>query len=177
MDRVPSVAAALGRLPLVGLDGVERPAAELWAERTAAIVWLRHFGCVFCRELAVRLAPAEPRVAARGGRLVFVGHGSVDDARAFAAEFHVGVPLFVDPTRRTYTAVGFVHGVLSSVDPRIVPRAAELLRAGFHQGRTMGDAFQQGGAAVLTPTGETRFVYVNRHAADTVDVEALVAAV
>lgn len=104
--------------------------------------------------------------APRDGRVVVVGNGDLADARAFAEEFRVRLPLYTDPDRRTYRAVGFKHGLLSVADPRVALRAAERLREGVRQGRVMGDAFQQGGAVVITPDGRAPFVHVNAYAGD-----------
>ena len=42
--RPPSSADALADIVLLDHDGNEVPLRDLWAERPAALVWLRHYG-------------------------------------------------------------------------------------------------------------------------------------
>ena len=41
MDRIPDEVA---RLPVLDLEGAPRPLEALWAERTAVLAFVRHFG-------------------------------------------------------------------------------------------------------------------------------------
>lgn len=97
-------------------------------------------------------------------------------ARDFVETFHIRTPVYTDPSRRSYVAVGFKHGVLSSLDPRTALRGVAAVRAGFVQGRTMGDAFQQGGAILVTRDGRVPFVHVNAFAGDELKADQLLEA-
>jgi AhpC/TSA antioxidant enzyme len=108
---------------------------------------------------------------------VFIGNGTPEMADEFVRSFGVQVPVYTDPSKRTYTAVGFKHGLLSSVDPRVAVRAAEVLKEGYRQGKIMGDAFQQGGAILVTADGRVPFVHVNAFAGDEIPPDRLLAEV
>ena len=41
---------ALGAATVLDTAGERVRLADQWADHPAVIVWLRHFGCVFCRE-------------------------------------------------------------------------------------------------------------------------------
>ena len=45
---------------------------ELWADRPAVLVFVRHFGCLFCREQIAGMAPLRARVRSRGGELFVI---------------------------------------------------------------------------------------------------------
>jgi hypothetical protein len=49
------VVKKLGAIQVQELDGGWVELGSLWTERPAAIVWLRHYGCFFCREQAAQL--------------------------------------------------------------------------------------------------------------------------
>jgi hypothetical protein len=156
--------------------GIELRASELWADQPSVIGFLRHFGCMFCREQATLLTRAEPEMNEVGGRLVVVGNG----APRFIAEFRQVTefegPVYTDPSREAYRACGFTRSVGSNVNLRSARRAIEALSRGFRQGRTQGDPWQQGGALVLAPGDKLLSVQRARYAGDHVDIDELIAA-
>ena len=56
---------------------------QLWADRIAVLVFVRHFGCVLCRQQIGDITPLFDRVKAMGADLIVVGQGSVEEARTF----------------------------------------------------------------------------------------------
>ena len=73
--------------------------ASLIAQRTVFLVFLRHFGCTFCREAVAELsrksaAPLKPR----GAALAFVHLGTEEKARWFFTRYGLlDVARFSDP--------------------------------------------------------------------------------
>jgi hypothetical protein len=53
------------------------------AERPLFLVFLRHFGCTFCREAVADLAEKREAIAAKGVPLAFVHMGTEEKARWF----------------------------------------------------------------------------------------------
>ena len=77
---------ALESITLKNHRGHDIALGTLWRERPVVALFVRHFGCVFCRE---QLADAElhhARIRAHGAQLVVVGNGSVEQARDFVDE-------------------------------------------------------------------------------------------
>jgi hypothetical protein len=107
-----------------------------------------------------------PEIERRGAALAVVGNGSPEQARRFAEERALSFPLLVDPEMRAYAAAGLRRSVWSTFGPRVLLHGFRAMRAGFRQGRTQGDPWQQGGAFVIEPGNRVRFSQVSREAGD-----------
>ena len=67
---------ALAAATIQGADGAGVHLADAWRDHPAVVVWLRHFGCVFCREHVAEVRAARPDIEALHGGIVFVGNGT-----------------------------------------------------------------------------------------------------
>jgi hypothetical protein len=122
---------------------------------------------MFCREQVVQLHRHKDEIHARGAELVTVGNGGAHFARAFQQDMGITTPIFVDPTRATYRALGMRRSLLRTLlSGKTLLHAARALRNGFRQGRTQGDAFQLGGVLVVQPAGGVRLRYLSSEAGD-----------
>jgi peroxiredoxin len=147
-------------------DGREIRLGQLWANETAVLVFVRHFGCLFCRQQIAALGPLRERVRALGAEVVVIGHGSVAEARAFRDEQAAPFPLFTDPTRQAYRAMEMRSGIGSILAPGVLARSLNAWRNGFRQTRVAGHPFQQGGVVVIAPPGVERYRFVSREAGE-----------
>lgn len=172
----PDSTAPIASLVLQDPDGRPVELASLWQDQGAVLVWLRHFGCLFCREQVAEMLPHLERIHAAGAELVFISTGAPQFARAFREDHHITAPILVDPERRSYQALGFARGLGASLDPRTALSAARAIKAGFRQGRTQGDVAQQGGVLVVDKGGGIRYAHRSAHAGDHPPVEAILAA-
>ena len=95
-------------------------------------------------------------------------------AQDFAAGFGVTAPLYTDPGKRSYEALGFQRkmGALKSIG-----RGRRAMAAGFRQGKTAGDPFQQGGVVLFDGQGGVAWKHVDDGAGHAVDMDAFRAAV
>ena len=159
-------ARALGTVRVLDLDGQPVKLAGLWAAQPAVVVWLRHFGCLYCAEQARDFAVARPDIEAAGAQLAFIGNGSLDHALAFAADKVPGCTVFTDPRLGSYRAAGARHGIMRTVGPRSWGHALRALRRGARQSRVQGHPFQQGGVAVIARGGRVAYAYLSETAGD-----------
>lgn len=106
-----------------------------------------------------------------------MGNGTAAMARDFRDTEGVTAPLFTDPGRRTYEAIGAARGMLTVVDPRAALATARALAAGHRQSATAGTADQQGGELVVTPGSEVTYLHLARFAGDHAEVAEVVAAI
>ena len=117
------------------------------------------------------------RIRSAGAELAFVGNGTPAFARAFAEDYRIEVPLYVDPSRQTYRALGMARPrIFSFVSPRLLAAVARALRGGFMQGAIRGDALQLGGVLVVGRDGRVAFRHRSRDAGDHPVVGDVVAA-
>jgi hypothetical protein len=126
----------------------------------------------------VQLHREKEAIHARGGELHFVGNGAPHFAAAFVEDLGITTPVYVDPTRASYRALGMKRSVLSTLfSGRTLRHALRAMRAGFRQGRTQGDPWQLGGVLVVRPGGGVAFRYLSDEAGDHPAAQDVVAAV
>jgi peroxiredoxin len=158
--------AAIADLAVFDACGLRYRLGESWAERPAVLVFLRHFGCVTCREQVTELRPSIERIHELGAELVLVGNGSPEAAGALREEFQLSVPVYADPQRRSYRALGLQRSLFSTIRWRAVRNVIAALRRGVSQRGLQGDAWQQGGCVIVLPDGSVPFYFASRAAGD-----------
>jgi peroxiredoxin len=159
---------------------------ELWRDRAAALVFLRHYLCVQCRvgsmelERDRHLLGAEPNVW-------LLGMGTPVQARAFKEQTGVSFPLLLSPDMLAYQAMDLPRGgflqIFGLAAQRVARRRAkgiglERAAAGGNRPkqRPEQDWHQLGGAFVFAPGGRVVWGHRARHAGDDTDHNALAAA-
>jgi hypothetical protein len=110
------------------------------------------------------LRPYAEEFVKAGGKLAIVGNGWPAAAKSWAQ--HVGFPpsvaVLTDPTRKAYDLAGMKRSaMLTLFNPLSLARWGRAQVRGFRQGRTAGDAWQQGGALVVQPGGKITWRYVS----------------
>jgi hypothetical protein len=131
---------------------------------------------MLCREQVAQLRDALPGIRARGAELLVVGNGTPAMAAEFQRERAPDLAVVVDPGREAYRALGLKHGLGATFSWSTVKNARRAWSRGFRQGRTRGDAWQQGGVFVLGPGAVTRFAHVSQASGDHPDVRDVLAA-
>ncbi len=155
--------------------------AQLAAEQPVLVVFLRFFGCSFCREAISDIAKRRKSLEARGLRIVLV-HMAAD--QEIAEKFFRKYKLFpvdhiADPDKRFYRAFGLGRGTpnqLFGLMNWIRGFQAAVVEghgaaASFDQVE-LGDGFQMPGVFVLYK-GEIRKSFVHRYAHDRPDYEEI----
>jgi peroxiredoxin len=160
----PPATPALGDLVVTATDGSAVRLGSLWASRPVVLVFVRHWGCLFCKEQVADFAARRADFEAAGADVVVIGHGEVKDAATFAASFAPGMRVLTDTTRAAYCAVGMKRGLRTSMSVGVVTRAARAMGQGFRQSRTQGDPLQQGGVVVVGRDGATRYTFISDEA-------------
>lgn len=158
------------------LDSEVYRLSDAWKSRPVWLTFIRHFGCIFCREHVTVLDALRPRVEALGADLVVVGNGTPEMARYFRDERQPKVTMYVDPSLRVYKAAGLQRSLGSTLNRAALSASLRALAGGHFQGRTRGDPWQQGGTFVVFPGGEVRFRHISGFAGDHPDPERVIAA-
>ena len=118
--------------------------------RATLLVFLRHFGCLFCREVVKDLrkmsetAPDFPRV-------LFFFNDNKGRGTTFFSEFWPEARAVTDKKRRFYDAFGLSRGSVISVmmDPRIWARGIEAIRKRNALGIPRGDTMTMPGVFLV----------------------------
>ena len=114
------------------------------------VVFLRHAGCMFCRETLSDVARLRPSLETAGVRIVLVYHGKMHSMSTLLTRYGLGnLDQIHDNDLTLYRAFGLRRGSLRQVmGLRVWPRAfAALRRHGV--GIPQGDPLQMPGVFVL----------------------------
>jgi hypothetical protein len=137
---------------------------QLHAEETL-LVFLRHFGCMFCRETVADLSAVHASVP-RYPRVLFVFQGSPLEGRAFLRRYWREARAIADPERRLYTAFGLERGSLIQTLGPAVWRAKRRAEGKGHQnGPRVGDIWMMPGVFLVSKETVV-WEHHYRHAAD-----------
>lgn len=177
-----------------GLNGPDRIGRQitlrdqLAKDRPTLLIFLRDFGCIFCREMIkdVRIA-AETADASEGGarhypRIVFIHQASPKSGERFFGRYWPGAPAISDPQRTLYDAVGLGRGsLLQLLGPRVWLAGLRALLKRHTPGlRRDGDPWTMPGLLLVDPADEgpaqVRWSHQFSHAADSPSFDALASA-
>jgi len=128
----------------------------LWegADRGLALVFLRHYGCPFCREHAREIDSQRGTLRGAGLSVALIGCGSSDEARAFREELGLNTPVFNNPGRSAYAAYGLGSAHPSSLlHPRVIAGGLRAVTRGFLPRRAKGDPLQLQGQFLISRNG------------------------
>lgn len=148
--------------------------ASLASEPPLFLVFLRHFGCTFCREAVAEIADGRQAIEAKGARLAFVHLGTEEKAKWFFTPYGlVDVPRFGDPEGRLYEAFGLVRAELRQyLNPESIKRMLGAWLRGYFVGYPAGDVERMPGVFLLQ-RGEVRKAFRHKLVSDRPDYLAL----
>jgi peroxiredoxin len=144
------------------------------AERPLFLVFLRHFGCTFCREAVADLAEKREAIAAKGIPLAFVHLGTEEKARWFFKPYGMlEVPRFSDPDARLYQAFGLLRAEFRQyLNSESIFRMLKASLRGHFVGFPAGDIERMPGA-FLIDRGEIQKAFRHKLVSDRPDYLAL----
>lgn len=166
----------LGSMTVLDADRRAVLLADLWKDRPAVLLFVRHFGCLLCREHTARVQARLAEIHAAGAEVYVIGNGAPTFIEGFREATGWTGAVYTDPSLEVYKAAGLRRGVFTVIHPRAAIAALGALRGGFKQGATQGDQLQQGGVVVVAPSGEVVWAHVSEYAGDNADPDAIVAA-
>jgi peroxiredoxin len=159
-------ARALADATVLNPAGESVHLADEWIDRPAVVVWLRHFGCVFCREHVAEVRAARSDIEALGAGIVFVGNGTPRAAGWFQRKFAADSTVLTDPDLVTYRAIGARSGLLTTLGPQVWAKGLRAFRSGARQTSTKGHGMQQGGVLVIAPGTTILYKHISNVAGD-----------
>lgn len=150
---------------------------DLTAKNSVLLVFLRHFGCTFCREAVEELAKKRSSIESADTRLAFVHLGTEEKAVTFFTPYGLeDAPRIADPDGKLYEAFGLVRA-----DWRQIVNQESILRMliawlnGHFVGLPAGDVQRMPGAFLLVH-GEIRKAFRHKLVSDRPDYLALATA-
>jgi len=144
------------------------------ASRPLFLVFLRHFGCTFCREAVDTISKKRTEIEAGGSRLAFVHLGTEEKAQWFFKPYGLlDVPRFSDPEGPLYQAFGLLRAELRQyLNSESIARMLLAWSRGHWVGLPAGDIQRMPGA-FLMDRGEIRKAFRHKLVSDRPDYVAL----
>lgn len=159
----PGRGDAAPEVTFLDVDGNPMALRALYAaapvQRGLALVFLRHFGCPFCKEHAQELNRQRDGFDAVGVDIVMIGTGTPEQADAFRQDLGLRNRVLIDPGRAAYRAFGLVEAPLRSLlDPRVLAGGARAAIKGYLPQRPQGRPLQLQGQFLIDRAGTIRSV-------------------
>lgn len=172
-----SDATAIADRVLLDDSGAEVRVGDLWTERPVALVFLRHFGCTFCREHAADLNDALDELTGSGGSVAAVGLGNPGHANEFREQHGIRFPLLVCDDTSAHEAMGLGRGNwFKVIGPQNIGGAIRARRKGHTAKLTGADMSQLGGTFVVDTSGRIVFAHRARMSSENAKISEICAA-
>lgn len=142
---------------------------EISHEKPVLMVFLRHFGCVFCREALADLANLKDEIAQRNVYVVLAHLSTEDIAQEYFQKYGLsGVDSISDPEAQYYKLFNLVKGTFNQVFGLKV--WLRTIDAGIIKGhgisrKQIGDGFQMPGIFVIQ-NGKVLEQFIHNQVAD-----------
>ncbi|MEM9836306.1 MAG: peroxiredoxin-like family protein [Bacteroidota bacterium] len=145
-----------------------RSVAQISAEKPTLLVFLRHFGCTFCREALADLAKVQDEIAQAGTQLILIHMADHKTAEAYFERYGLNPTEHVsDPSCQFYKAFGLTKGTpkqLFGLQSWIRGFDAGVVK-GLGVGTQLGDGFQMPGVFAVHRS-EVKASFIHKLASD-----------
>ncbi len=141
------------------------------------VVFLRHFGCIFCREALKDLSEKKSQLELKGIRLVFVHMGDDEAADEYFKDYNLGkFYTIADPDCNVYGAFGLTKGSFGQIfGLTIMIRGLQAnMNGNAYSLKQIGDGFQMPGIFLIN-AGSIEESFIHNKVSDRPDYEELIA--
>jgi len=148
---------------------------EATESRPVMLIFLRHFGCTFCRQALSDISDLREDIERLGLKIIFVHMTDIDTAGPFFRQFGLeGAEHISDPMCQYYAAFGLVKGSFRQLyGLRSWIRGFQsAVMEGNGFGAELGDGFQMPGIFILYD-GEVRGSFLHKLSSDRPDYLAM----
>lgn len=143
--------------------------SDLSKEVPVLLVFLRHFGCVFCKEALSDLSGLRGRMEEKNIKLVFIHMSENPKAEEYFDKFNLkGISHISDPFARYYKAFGLMKGNFSQLyGLRTWIKGYAAVRKGFNLelAKSLGDSTQMPGVFLIKDSS-IKESYIHKSASD-----------
>lgn len=141
---------------------------DMSVQQPVLLVFLRHFGCTFCREALSDISKTQEMLEGKGVKIVFVHMSSRQVAERYFSRYNIQNPVYIsDPSCKFYTEFGLLKGnftQLFGLHSWIRGFQSSTLD-GHGIGTKLGDGFQMPGIFVIQD-GLLKNSYIHKLASD-----------
>jgi hypothetical protein len=144
---------------------------NLTFENPVLLVFLRHFGCIFCKEALVDISNSRSKIETSGLKIVFVHMTDFDTAEKNFSKFGLlNIHHVSDPNCRYYSAFGLVKGNFNQLFglQSLIRGFSAGIKSGQSPSAQIGDGFQMPGVFVID-RGELKESFIHNLSSDRPD--------
>jgi len=144
---------------------------NLTFENPILLVFLRHFGCIFCKEALADISKNRSKIETGGLKIVFVHMTDFETAEKNFNKFGLlNVTHVSDPNCRYYTAFGLVKGSFNQLFglQSLIRGFSAGIKNGQAPSAQIGDGFQMPGVFVID-RGELKESFIHNLSSDRPD--------
>ncbi len=168
-DEIP---AAMLDAPVAGPGVMPGTLRDQLDDEPTLLVFLRHFGCMFCRETLADMREVSERDS-RFPKALFFFQGSPTEGRAFLRRYWPDLRAVADPQGEFYEGFGVGRGgMMKMFGPSVWSAKSRAEAKGHENGPRMGDIWRMPGA-FLTRGTRVLWAHEYRHAADHPDYDRI----
>jgi hypothetical protein len=124
----------------------------------------------------VQLHRKQDDFTAKAADLHVIGNGTPSFIAGFREQTLFDGPIYTDPSLASYKAAELKRSVVRTLDPRGWLKGVKSFAEGHRQGRTQGDAWQQGGVLVVSPSGDVLWQHASDLPGDNATAQQILAA-
>lgn len=150
-------------------DGSEFTLSQLWQNGPAVLVFLRYFGCTFCREHIAQLRHDEARFRELETTIALISLGTPEATAEFCAS-RASEEIFIclsDMEKQAYRAFGLRRVDMAHLmTPHVWARGIQNMLHGYFAGMPKGDINQLPGVFIIDREGIIRYAHRHKDASD-----------
>lgn len=153
----------------------DRSLVQASSEQPVLLVFLRHFGCVFCKEAMIDIGKKKDEWEQKNIKVILVHMSDFETAEKYFKKFDIaGIENISDPSCSLYASFGLGKGSVSQLfGLKNFMRGFETTFKGIPISlRQIGDGFQMPGVFLIR-NGVVMDSYLHSSAADRPDYESL----
>ena len=156
-------------LTVVTLDsGETKDLKDFYNGKPLILVFLRHFGCIFCREQIAELRQFKAE------NIVLVGMGRIQETADFKRKMEIPQTMISDPNKLLYEAFALRRGSFGQVvNPTLIRKSIKLLQGGQKLGLIKADPWTLAGVFRIEPDGEVSYSHYASDISDNLSGSAI----
>ena len=140
-------------LTVVTLEtGETKDLSDFYKDKPLILVFLRHFGCIFCREQIAGLREFKTE------NIVLVGMGRIQETQEFKRKMEIPQPVVSDPNKLLYDAFGLRRSSFGQqINPTLMRKSLKLFQNGHRQGLMKQNPWMLAGVFRIERDGEVSY--------------------
>jgi peroxiredoxin len=152
--------------------------SAVWSQQPLTLLtFLRHFGCLFCRQWLAELEAHKAELYAAGLSISAVAMGEPKHAARYCGELAPSMSCLVNETSAPYSAYGLQQAGLGEFfNANVAKNGQKAMQSGATVGQIIGDPRMMPGNFLIDQRGIVRWAYYSKDVSDHPAISEIIAA-